>query len=251
MSSDRPLGPACLLALLALAALAGCRHDMQNQNKMRPYRESTFYSDGASARPLPAHTVARGDLRADEAYYTGIRGGKPVADVPFPVSREVLLRGEQRFDIFCSPCHGRTGDGLGMIVTRGYKQPPSFHSEQLRNAQVGWVFSVMTQGFGVMPSYAAHVPVADRWAIAAYIRALQYSQNARLSELPPAARQAIAGELPPIPAVPAVPAIPAPSATAAPPASPPPVIPPAPPAAGPSTGSAPPPPPRPLTSEVP
>jgi mono/diheme cytochrome c family protein len=230
LSSDleiRPLGsrrrravPACLLLALLLAAVAGCRHDMQNQNKMRPYRESTFYPDGASARPLPAHTVARGELRADEAYYTGIRGGKPVADVPFPVTRDVLLRGKQRYDVFCSPCHGAVGDGLGMIVTRGYKQPPSFHSEQLRNAQVGWYFSVMTQGFGVMPSYAAQVPVADRWAITAYIRALQYSQNARLSELPPAAQQAIAGDLA---------------------SSPPPANPPAPPAAGPS-GSAPPPP---------
>jgi mono/diheme cytochrome c family protein len=162
---------------------------------MRPYRESTFYPDGASARPLPAHTVARGDLRADESYYTGIRGGKPVADLPFPVTRDVLLRGKQRYDIFCAPCHGAVGDGLGMIVSRGYKQPPSFHGEPLRNAQVGWFFSVMSQGFGVMPSYAAQVPVADRWAIAAYIRALQYSQSARLSELPPAAQQAIAGDL--------------------------------------------------------
>jgi hypothetical protein len=263
LSSDleiRPFGargfpravPACLLLLLA-AALAGCRHDMQNQNKMRPYRESTFYPDGASARPLPAHTVARGDLRADESYYSGIRGGKPVADMPFPVTRDVLLRGEQRYDIFCSPCHGRVGDGLGMIVTRGYKQPPSFHSEQLRNAQVGWFFSVMTQGFGVMPSYAAQVPVADRWAIAAYIRALQYSQSAHLSELPPAAQQAIAGDLAasaapsaaPSPAPsPVSPAIPAPPSTTAPPrpSSPPPAKPPAPPAAGPAAGSAPPPP---------
>ena len=181
---------------------------MQNQNKMRPYRESTFYPDGASARPLPAHTVARGELRADEAYYSGIRGGKPVADVPFPVTRDVLLRGQQRYDIFCSPCHGRVGDGLGMIVTRGYKQPPSFHSEQLRSAQVGWFFSVMTQGFGVMPSYAAQVPVADRWAIAAYIRVLQYSQSAHLSELPPATQQAIAGELAASAANPANPARP-------------------------------------------
>jgi mono/diheme cytochrome c family protein len=211
---------------------------MQNQNKMRPYRESTFYPDGASARPLPAHTVARGELRADEAYYSGIRGGKPVVDIPFPVTRDVLLRGKQRYDVFCSPCHGRMGDGLGMIVTRGYKQPPSFHSEQLRNAQVGWFFSVMTQGFGVMPSYAAQVPVPDRWAIAAYIRALQYSQNARLSELPPATQQAIAGDLA---------------------SSPPPAKPPAPAAAGPGAGTAPPPPSPPSppspsaphTSEVP
>ncbi len=212
-----------LLPLLPLLLTsAGCRHDMQNQNKMRPYRESTFYPDGASARPLPAHTVARGDLRADEAYYTGIRGGKPVADLPFPVSRDVLLRGQQRYDIFCSPCHGRVGDGLGMIVTRGYKQPPSFHGEQLRKAQVGWFFSVMTQGFGVMPSYAAQVPVADRWAIAAYIRALQYSQSARLSELPPGAQQAIAGDLATSNAVPASPAAPA---SPAPPSPPPPTPP--------------------------
>jgi mono/diheme cytochrome c family protein len=226
-----PLGAACVpaLLLLLLPALAGCRHDMQNQNKMRPYRLSTFFPDGASARPLPAHTVARGDLRADEAFYSGIRAGKPVADVPFPVTRDVLLRGEQRYDIFCAPCHGRLGDGLGMIVTRGYKQPPSFHSEQLRNSQVGFFFSVMTQGFGVMPSYAAQVPVADRWAIAAYIRALQYSQSARVADLPEATRQTLAGDLAAAPAPP-------PGAAAAPP--------------NPAAGAAPPP-PRPKTSEVP
>jgi Cytochrome C oxidase, cbb3-type, subunit III len=216
-----PPAPALLLLLLALtlpAALGACRHDMQNQNKMLPYRESTFYPDGASARPLPAHTVARGDLRVDEAYYTGVRDRHPVAEIPFPVTREVLLRGQQRFDIFCSPCHGRVGDGRGMIVTRGYKQPPSFHDEVLRNAQVGWFFNVMSQGFGVMPSYAAQISVADRWAIAAYVRALQLSQGARLMDLPPAARLAIAGELaaPPPPG-----AAPAPGPAPAPPASPP------------------------------
>ncbi|MBV8202697.1 MAG: cytochrome c [Acidobacteria bacterium] len=238
---------------------------MQNQNKMRPYRESTFYPDGASARPLPAHTVARGDLRADEALYTGIRGGKPVADIPFPVTREVLLRGEQRYDIFCSPCHGRVGDGRGMIVTRGYKQPPSFHSEQLRNAQVGWFFSVMTQGFGVMPSYAAQVTVADRWAIAAYVRALQYSQNARLADLPADTRQKVAGELSPgapggaspapapgglPPAQAPAPAGAAPAPGAAPPAAAPAPGAAPPPASNPAAG-APPPPPRHQTSEVP
>ena len=233
MSSDRPprqgrparpgrrlraalaLGLAC-----ALPPLAGCRHDMQNQNKVRPYRESAFYADGASARPLPAHTVARGDLRADEPYYSGIRGGKPVAELPFPLTREVLLRGRQRYDVFCAPCHGQVGDGLGMIVTRGYKQPPSFHGETLRNAQIGWFFSVMTQGFGVMPSYAAQVSVPDRWAIAAYIRALQYSQNARLAELPPEAQQRLAGDLAAspagAPAAPGAPAVPGPGAGAAP-----------------------------------
>jgi hypothetical protein len=221
-ASARAAGGPALAAALALACLAlflsGCRHDMQNQNKVRPYRESAFYPDGSSARPLPAHTVAQGDLRADEAFYSGVRGGKPVADVPFPVTREVLRRGQERFNIFCSPCHGRVGDGRGMIVTRGYKQPTSFHDDRLRQAQVGWFFSVMTQGFGVMPSYAAQIPVADRWAIAAYIRALQLSQGATLGELPPEARQAVAGEL----AAPPGPQAAAPATESAPPVQSPP-----------------------------
>ncbi len=226
-SGATPLRSRALALVLAMAFSVlthGCRHDMQNQNKVRPYRESVFFPDGSSARPLPAHTVAQGDLRADEAVYTGIRGGRPVADPPFPVTREVLRRGRERFDIFCSPCHGRVGDGRGMIVTRGYKQPTSFHDDRLRQAQVGWFFSVMTQGFGVMPSYAAQVSVADRWAIASYIRALQLSQGgATLGELPEAARQAIAGDLseisaPPVssnpqatPATPAAPPAPKPA----------------------------------------
>ena len=195
-AARRRRSPALALALACLApAFAGCRHDMQNQNKMVTYRESTFFPDGASARPLPAHTVARGDLRADEAYYSGVRGGQPVADLPFPPTRELLRRGEDRYDIFCSPCHGKTGSGQGMIVTRGYKTPPPLYSDTLRSAQVGYFFNVMTQGYGIMPSYAAQVSVADRWAIAAYIRALQLSQNARLADLPPAAQKAIAGDL--------------------------------------------------------
>jgi mono/diheme cytochrome c family protein len=215
----RPAGLTACVALLLLTAVAaaGCRHDMQNQNKLIPYRASAFFPDGSSARQPPAHTVARGELRADEAYYTGIRGGKPVADLPFPATRELLQRGQQRYDIFCAPCHGRVGDGRGMIVTRGYKQPPSFHGETLRNAQVGYFFNVMSQGFGVMPSYAAQVSVPDRWAIAAYIRALQYSQNAPLAELPPAARAAIDSDLKPAPGAPAGPAAPAPAAPPAPP----------------------------------
>jgi mono/diheme cytochrome c family protein len=188
--------PVLALVLACLApALTGCRHDMQNQNKMVTYRESTFFPDGASARPLPAHTVARGDLEADEAYYSGVRDRQPVADLPFPLTREVLLRGEERYNIFCSPCHGKTGSGQGMIVTRGYKTPPALYTDTLRNAQVGYFFNVMTQGYGIMPSYSAQIPVADRWAIAAYIRALQLSQGAHLADLPPAAQKAIAGDL--------------------------------------------------------
>jgi mono/diheme cytochrome c family protein len=173
---------------------------MHNQHKVQPLGASTFFEDGQGARPLPAHTVARGDLRegsaGDSSAYTGLNAaGSPVAEMPFPVTRQVLLRGQERYNVFCSPCHGRLGDGLGMIVQRGYKQPASYHIERLRGAQVGYFFNVMTEGFGVMPSYASQVPVADRWAIAAYIRALQYSQNARLADLPAADRQKVEADL--------------------------------------------------------
>lgn len=196
MRTDRLPTVLAALVLGSLApALAGCRHDMQNQNKMVPYRESTFYPDGASARPLPAHTVARGDLEADPALYSGVRDRQPVADLPFPLTREVLARGEERYNIFCSPCHGRNGSGQGMIVTRGYKQPPALYSDTLKSAQVGYFVNVMTQGYGIMPSYAAQISVADRWAIAGYIRALQLSQGVRLSDLPPDVQKAIASDL--------------------------------------------------------
>ncbi len=203
MRPDRSLFPRSLRSLrspvllglaLAMVPLAACRNNMHNQNKVRPLRESTFYPDGASARPLPAHTVPTGPVE-DEAFYSGVHDRQPVAAVPFPVTRDVLLRGEQRFNIFCSPCHGRLGDGNGMIVTRGYKQPTSFHDDRLRNAQVGYFFNVMTQGFGIMPSYASQIPAADRWSIAAYIRVLQLSQNARLADLPPAAQKAVENDL--------------------------------------------------------
>jgi hypothetical protein len=180
---------------LVLLAAAGCRQNMHNQHKVQPLGASTFFADGQGARPLPAHTVARGDLREGSAY-TGLdAAGRPVAQMPFPVTRQVLLRGQERYNVFCSPCHDRVGTGQGMIVRRGYKQPSSYHIERLRGAQVGYFFNVMTEGFGVMPSYAPQVPVADRWAIAAYIRALQYSQNGRLADLPPADRQKVEADL--------------------------------------------------------
>lgn len=181
------LAAACLL----VTAMAGCRQNMHNQNKVKGLRASTFFENGQAARPLPAHTVARGDLREGPAY-TGLgANGQPVAQMPFPVTREVLLRGQERFNVFCSPCHDRTGGGQGMIVRRGYKQPTSFHDPRLRSAPAGYFVNVMTEGFGVMPSYAPQVPVADRWAIAAYIRALQYSQNAHLADLSPEERQRV------------------------------------------------------------
>ncbi|HEX6899748.1 MAG TPA: cytochrome c [Thermoanaerobaculia bacterium] len=178
-----------------LLTTAGCRQNMHNQPKIEPYEASNFFDDGQGARPLPAHTVARGDLR-EGPLYTGLdAANKPVAQMPMPVTREMLARGQERFNVYCSPCHGRLGDGRGMIVRRGYKQPTSFHDPRLRSSPVGYFFSVMTEGFGVMPSYAPQIPVTDRWAIAAYVRALQYSQNARLAELPPDVQQRVQAEL--------------------------------------------------------
>jgi len=190
-----------LLALVALATLAAttaaCRQNMHNQNKERTFRESRFFPDGSSARLLPANTVARGDLRADAAHYTGLGANKqPVAELPMPVTRALLLRGQERYNVYCSPCHDRLGSGHGMIVQRGYKQPVSFTSDpRLLASQVGYFFNVMTDGYGVMPSYASQVPVDDRWAIAAYVRVLQYSSNAHLAELPPAVQQQLADDL--------------------------------------------------------
>ncbi|HEV7517200.1 MAG TPA: cytochrome c [Thermoanaerobaculia bacterium] len=191
------------MAFVALSLAAGCRQNMHNQAKYIPLRESDMFADGTSARPLPAHTVARGFLRADSGLYTGLaRDGKPVPDFPssLPVTREVLLRGEQRYNIFCSPCHDRAGTGRGMVVQRGYKQPPSFHIDRLRTSPVGYLYNVITEGFGVMPSYASQIPPEDRWAIVAYVRALQLSQNARLADLSPEERQKLdaAFKLPPI-----------------------------------------------------
>jgi len=173
-----------VLLAAALLLLAGCREDMQNQPYYRPLRENTFYADKRSARPLIAGTVARGHLDADAYFYTGKIGANDGDYLPFPVTAEVLARGQQRFNIYCAPCHSELGDGNGMIVQRGYKHPPSYHSERLRKAPIGYFFDVMTNGFGAMPDYAGPVPAADRWAIAAYIRALQLSQNATPADVP-------------------------------------------------------------------
>jgi len=204
LRADRRLARALLAAGLALAA-AGCRQNMHNQAKVKTLGESDFFADGVAARPLPAHTIARGFLR-DTPFYTGLGpDNRPLAAFPFPVTRAVLERGRERFNIFCSPCHDRTGSGRGMIVQRGYKQPPSYHIDRLRNSPVGYFYNVITEGFGVMPSYASQIPPGDRWAIVAYVRALQLAQNARLADLSPDERRrwdeglqrAARGELPP------------------------------------------------------
>lgn len=173
-----------MLALLISAA--ACRQDMQDQPKYIPLRPSGFFGDNRSERPLVEGTVARGHLADDVAFYTG-KGpdGKFVNDFPFPVTKDVILRGEDRFNIYCSPCHDRQGTGNGKIVQRGYRHPPSYHIERLRQVENGYIFDVITNGFGAMPDYAAQVPVRDRWAIVSYIRALQLSHNSTINDVPP------------------------------------------------------------------
>jgi len=161
---------------------------MQDQPKFIPLRPTDFFGDGRSARPLVEGTVARGQLRQDKSFYTGKAGDKPVDTFPFALTREMLKRGQERFNIYCSPCHDRIGTGLGMIVRRGFRRPPSYHIDRLRQVPPGYIYDVITNGFGAMPDYAAQVAPRDRWAIVAYVRALQFSQNARVAELPPGVR---------------------------------------------------------------
>lgn len=175
-------------ALVAALSLAGCRQDMHDQPKYKPLKASKFFADGRGSRPLIADTVARGQLNDDEPLYTGKVNGNPVTEFPFPISKDVLLRGQERYNIFCSPCHDRVGSGDGMIVQRGYRRPPSLHLDRLREQQPGYFFDVISNGFGVMPNYAQQIPVRDRWAITAYIRALQLSQRAMLDDVPAAER---------------------------------------------------------------
>jgi cytochrome c len=162
---------------------------MHDQPKFKGFRPTSLFADGRSVRPLVPGTVARGHLRDDALLYTGKVGSDFANEFPFPVTRAVLERGQERYNIFCSPCHDRVGTGNGMIVQRGYKQPASFHQERLRQQAPGYFFHVISNGFGVMPDYAAQIPVRDRWAIVAYIRALQLSQYASLQDLSPAERQ--------------------------------------------------------------
>ena len=173
-----------LVALVLLALTSGCRQDMHDQPKYRPLRATTFFRDGSSARPLVEGTIARGTLQEDEAFFTGKVGGTAVAELPFAIDQHVLDRGEERYNIYCTPCHDRTGDGRGMVVQRGYRQPPSFHNDRLRSAPPGHFFDVMTNGFGAMPDYRAQIAPRDRWAVVAYIRALQLANRASPSDVP-------------------------------------------------------------------
>ena len=188
------------LLLVTIAISTACRYDMQDQPRYKPYKQSDFFADGKAMRDLPEGTVARGQLREDKAFYTGKKenadsniqvetttdasGNTLVSSfpndievLPVPLTKELLDRGEERYKIFCIVCHGPVGSGDGMVVRRGYPQPPTYHDDRLRNAPVGHFFDVMTNGWGKMNSYASQIPPADRWAIVAYIRALQVSQN--------------------------------------------------------------------------
>src|SRR5579884_3880021 len=175
---------AAALGLCSVLVLAGCRLDMHVQPKVKPLRQSDFFEDGRASRPLIPGTIARGQLREDTYYYTGMVNGQAGDQMPFPVTKDVLERGHERFNIYCAPCHSQLGDGNGMIVQRGYRRPPSFHDPKLQNAPLGHFFDVMTNGFGAMPDYAAQVNPTDRWMIVAYIRALQLSQHATPNMVP-------------------------------------------------------------------
>jgi len=181
MSHLRKFLPAILVLM---GVMAGCRLDMHMQPYYRPLSKSDFFTDHRSARLPVEGTVANDDPRDGSYLYTGKTGNAPGDYLPFPVTAQVLARGRERFNINCAPCHGRVGDGNGFIPSRGFRRPPSYHIERLRQVPIGYFFDVMTNGFGVMPEYSTQVSAYDRWCIAAYIRALQLSQNATSAEVP-------------------------------------------------------------------
>jgi mono/diheme cytochrome c family protein len=183
------------LALMAACLLlsAGCRQDMHDAPRYEAYEASTSFPDGRASRTAPDGTVARGWLREDEALYTGKVDGQTVDAVPFPVAYADLKRGQERFNIYCTPCHGRLGDGNGMVVQRGLRQAASYHQDRLRQERIGYFYDVITNGFGAMQGYAEQVPVRDRWLIASYVRVLQFSQNASVNDVPPDRRAGLGG----------------------------------------------------------
>jgi mono/diheme cytochrome c family protein len=170
-------------AMTAVLVLAGCRQDMHDQPKFIPQRGTSFFADGRSARPQVENTVARNQGHEDDYFATGLQDGKEGDGLPIALTPAVMQRGQERYNIYCTPCHSRVGNGLGMIVDRGYRPAGNFHEDRLRNAPLGHFFAVMTNGYGAMPDYSAQLTPEDRWAIAVYIRALQLSQNAKPSDV--------------------------------------------------------------------
>jgi mono/diheme cytochrome c family protein len=186
-----------MLAVLGLLFVsAGCRLDMHVQPRYNPYDPTDFFGDGQSARlPVPG-TFPRGELTLGprELLYTGKVGGQPSEAFPDPVTKEIVERGRERYNVFCSPCHGFSGEGDGMIVQRGFRHPPSLHDDRLRTAPAGHYFDVITNGLGVMYPYGYRVPPRDRWAIIAYIRALQLSRQVPIADVPDAERAKLTGQ---------------------------------------------------------
>jgi mono/diheme cytochrome c family protein len=176
---------AAITLLLAIALTAACRIDMHVQPRENPLSRNDFFADQRSARPPVEGTVARGQLHEDTYFYTGKIGSNPGDVMPFAVTKEVLARGQERYNIYCAPCHSRVGDGNGFVPSRGFsRKPPSFHDLRLQKAPLGYFYDVITEGFGIMPDYASQIPPQDRWNIVAYVRALQLSQNATTADVP-------------------------------------------------------------------
>lgn len=194
----RTARPTLGAVLLCSGLLAGCRQDMHDTPRFEAMEENDFFADRRAMRPQVEGTVARGFLQDDEAFYTGKVDGEPIATLPASLTLDQALvdRGESRFNIYCSPCHSQLGDGNGTVVQRGYKRPTSFHDARLKAAPLGYFYDVMTNGFGQMPDYSMQVAPRDRWAIAAYIRALQLSQDATVTDVPAADRGALDGPKP-------------------------------------------------------
>lgn len=184
-------------AFAVAVSLLGCRLDMHLQPKYLPYAPTEFFHDGRSERQPVEGTVARGQLRLDELFYTGKENGVESNRFPFSITRADLERGRERYNIYCTPCHDYTGSGDGMIVQRGFPHPPSYHIDRLRNAPAGHFFDVMTNGFGAMYSYGSRIDPADRWRIVAYIRALQMSQHAAVQDVPAEERSKLGAQTAP------------------------------------------------------
>jgi hypothetical protein len=185
-SSARGLSAAGIFAAAFFFAGCSLKQDMALQPKNRPLSPSDFFNDGRSERPLLENTVARGSVAENEMVVS-----KESTSFPLPVDQELLERGENRYKIFCTPCHGLQGDGNGMVVLRGMKHPPSYHADRLRQVSNGYIYDVITNGFGAMLSYSAQIPPRDRWAIVAYVRALQLSRNAKVADLPADVREKV------------------------------------------------------------
>jgi mono/diheme cytochrome c family protein len=206
-TSARRAGRARLAGVLLVGlSLAGCRQDMHDAPRYDPLEASTLLPGGTSAQPFVEGTVARGHLNDDELLYTGKVSGQPSADFPFAITKTDMDRGEERYNIYCAPCHDRTGNGNGMVVQRGFPQAASYHIDRLRQAPAGYIFDVITNGFGRMPDYKAQIEPADRWRIVAYIRALQLAHAATADDVPPAEMEKLQNPAPAAPAATEAPA---------------------------------------------